>query len=109
MNMKSINRKLGGPRPLPLIAFSLMALTTLAPAQVFTYANNDLILGFRKNNPYSDNNEVVVDIGRANSYFNLAIGSTIPVAGFSASQLTGSFTGLSNLSWSVVGAYSGSS
>jgi hypothetical protein len=97
-----------GARPLPLIVSSLLALSTLAQAQIFTYTNNDLILGLRKNSPYTDNNEVVVDIGQASSYFNLAVGTTISVPGFSPSQLAGSFTGSTNVSWSVVGGYSGS-
>lgn len=86
------------------------AFSSLAPAQVFTFKNNDLILGFRKNAPYTENYEVVVNIGQASNYFSKALGTTTTVAGFSPAQLTpGSFTTLNNLSWSVFGggAYSG--
>jgi PKD repeat protein len=100
----------GGFRPFLPCTLALLALSTIAQAQIFTYVNNDLVLGFRKNTPYTENNEVVVDIGGASNYFNLPVGTTIPVPGFSASQLSpGSFTSLNNLSWSVVGGYSGSS
>jgi len=113
MNMKLNNQmKRGnrqGSRPLGLAALALLALGTMAQAQTFTSANNDLILGFRKNNPYTENYEVVVDIGQASSYINLTVGTTISVPGFSASQLTASFTSLNNLSWSVFAGLSGSS
>ncbi len=107
--MKRINRKLGGPRPLPLAVFSLLALSTLAQAQTFTNAVNDLFLGFRKASPYTETYEVVVDIGQASNYCSLAVGTTIPVPGYTTTQLGGSFVSFNNLSWSVVGGYSGSS
>ena len=52
---------------------------------------------------------MVVDIGQASNYVNLAVGTTISVPGVSASQLTGSFSSLNNLSWSVFAGLSGSS
>jgi hypothetical protein len=107
-NMKLINRNRAGGQPLCLTAFALLAGGMMAQAQIFTPANNDLILGFRKNAPYTENNEVVVDIGQASTYFNLGVGTTITVPGFSASQLSpGSFSTLNNLSWSVFAAYGG--
>jgi hypothetical protein len=109
MNMKLINRNSGNRWQLVLSVLALLAFGTTAQAQVFTYANNDLTLGFRKNNPYTENNEVVVDIGQASNYINLAVGSTISVPGLSASQLTGSFASLNDLSWSVFAGYTGSS
>jgi hypothetical protein len=106
--MKLINRNRAGSRPLCLTAFALLAVGTMAQAQIFTPTNNDLILGFRKNAPYTENNEVVVDIGQASTYFNLGVGTTNTVPGFSASQLSpGSFSTFSNLSWSVFAAYAG--
>ncbi len=87
---------------------TVLTAGTISQAQVFTNANNDLILGFRKNSPYTENNEAVVNIGQASSYFNLAAGTTVAVPGFNPSQLTnGTFANLNNLSWSVVGAYVG--
>ena len=110
MKMKLLRRQRAGLRPLCLTAFALLAAGTMAPAQTFTYANNDLILGLRKNSPYTENYEVVVDIGQASNYFNLTVGTEIPVLGFSASQLSpGSFASLNNLSWSVFACYAGSS
>jgi hypothetical protein len=115
MNLKRNNqikredRNGGDYRPLCLSALALLALGTVAQAQTFTTANNDLALGFRKNNPYTENYEVVVNIGQASSYFNLALGTTISVPGFSATQLTNSFASFSNLSWSAFGGYTGSS
>ena len=106
--MKRENPIGGGSRPLCLATLALLAFGTMAQAQTFTSTNNDLTLGFRKNNPYTENYEVVVDIGQASSYINLAVGATISVPGFSASQLTGSFTSLNNLSWSVFAGLTGS-
>jgi len=107
--MKLINRNRAGSRPLCLTAFALLAVGTMAQAQIFTPTNNDLILGFRKNAPYTENNEVVVDIGQASSYTSLTVGTQITVPGFTTSQLLslGSFTTLSNLSWSVFAPYQG--
>jgi hypothetical protein len=110
LNMKLISRKRSELRPLCLTAFALLAVGTMVQAQTFTYKNDDLILGFRKNTPYTENYEAVVDIGQASNYFNLAVGTSVPVPGFSASQLSpGSFASLNNLSWSVFGYYAGSS
>jgi hypothetical protein len=84
-------------------------LLQAASAQTFTYTSNDLALGFRKTGSFQGNYEVVVNIGQANTYFNLGVGSTISVPGFTASQLTpGTFNNLSNLTWAVFGYYSGS-
>jgi hypothetical protein len=85
-----------------------LTLIETAEAQPFVYQNNDLCLGFRKNAPYTENNEVVVDIGQASNYVGAAIGTTVPVQGYSASQMAGSFVTLDDLSWSVCGYYSGS-
>jgi len=109
MNMKLMNRNSGNLRRLCVSVLALLTLDTMAQAQVFKYANNDLTLGFRKNDPYTENNEVVVDIGQASNYINLSVGTTISVPGFSAAQLTGSFASLNNFSWSVFAGYTGSS
>jgi hypothetical protein len=108
IQMKQQTRKAGASRTRALAALALLALGTMAQAQTFSSANNDLILGFRKNNPYTENYEVVVDIGQASSYINLAVGATTSVPGFSASQLTGAFSSLDNLSWSVFAGLTGS-
>jgi hypothetical protein len=77
-------------------------------AQTFSYIESDLCLGFRKVSPYTENNEVVVNIGQAKNFVDLAIGNTVTVGGFSAAQLSpGSFASLNNLSWSVIGWYAG--
>jgi hypothetical protein len=83
----------------------------MSQAQVFTSANNDLTLGFRKNNPYTETPayEVVVDIGQASNYTTLTVGTTIPVPGYSAAQLAGSYASLNDLSWSVFGGFTGGS
>jgi hypothetical protein len=91
-----------------LALVGLLTLAETAEAQPFVYQNNDLCLGCRKNAPYTENNEVVVDIGQASNYVGAAIGTTIPVQGYAASQMAGSFVTLDNLSWSVCGYYSGS-
>ena len=107
MNMKLMNRKNPGCPPLLLTVFTLLAFSTAIEAQVFTYTDGDLCLGFRKVSPYTENNEVVVNIGQASTYVNAAIGTTLPVSGFSSSQLvSGSFATLSNLTWSVFGWFS---
>lgn len=86
-----------------------LALAQMTEAQVFTYQNNDLVLGFRKTGVFAENYEVVVNIGQASNYLKAATGTILTVPNFSLSQLVlGSFTSLNNLSWSVVGYYSGS-
>jgi hypothetical protein len=98
-------------KPAGLAAPALVGLLTLvgsAEAQPFVYQNNDLCLGYRKNAPYTENYELVVDIGQASNYVGAAIGTTMPVRGYAASQMVpGSFLTLENLSWSVCGYYSG--
>lgn len=90
------------------LALGLAGLTQSSRAQTFNYRTADLCLGFRKVSPYTENNEVVVDIGQASNYVNLSIGTTISVPNFSAAQLSpGSFTSLNNLTWSVTGYYLG--
>ncbi len=104
LNMKLINQQRVGSRPLLLTAFALFALAGLADAQPFTYKDSDLCLGFRKVTPYSDNNQVVVNIGQASTYVNASIGTVLPISAFSASQLASpTFADLNNLSWSVFG------
>jgi hypothetical protein len=80
-----------------------------ASAQPFVYQPNNLALGFRKTGSFQGTYEAVVNLGQASNYFGAAIGTTITITNFSASQLTPStFANLNNLSWSVFGYYSGS-
>lgn len=73
-------------------------------AQVFTWKNNELLLGFRKTGNYQENYEVVVNIGAATNYVDAPAGTTLTVPNFSLSQLVpGCFSSLSNLHWSVDG------
>ncbi len=85
----------------------LLALASAACAQQpFVSSNSDLYITFRKVTPYTENNEVLVDIGQASNYVSLAIGSRVQVPGFSASQLVpGSFSSFDNLSWAAMGWY----
>ncbi len=102
--MKRINRTFGGAGRLLLIAFALSSLSQMAQAQPFVYLDGDLCLGFRKAFPFSDNNQVVVNIGQASTYINAPIGTTLTISAFSASQLASpTFANLNDLSWSVFG------
>jgi len=104
MKMKLANKNY---RPLFLALFGLAAVSQMAQAQLFTNINSDLCLTFRKVTPYTENNEVVVDIGQASNYLSAAIGTKMAVSQFSASQLVpGAFASLNNLSWAVFGYYS---
>jgi hypothetical protein len=90
------------------IAAGFLALEK-ASAQPFVYQPNDLALGFRKTGTSQGTYEAVVNLGQASIYFGAAIGTTLTITNFSASQLTPStFANLNNLSWSVFGYYSGS-
>ncbi len=109
MNGRLRTRRLNLPGGAVLALVGFLTLCETAEAQPFVYQNNDLCLGFRKNAPYTENYEVVVDLGQASNYVGAAIGTTMPVQGYSASQMVpGSFVTLDNLSWSVCGYYSGS-
>jgi hypothetical protein len=80
-----------------------MALVSTARADIFVYRESDLFLTFRKVAPFTENYETVVNIGQATNYVNAAIGTTNAVAGFSAAQITGSFSSLDYLSLAVMG------
>jgi hypothetical protein len=102
-------RRISKTFQIALAGGSALLLLQTASAQTFTYNNNDLGLGFRKTGSFQENYEVVVNIGQASNYFGAALGTTLTVTNFSASQLTPStFANLNNLSWSVFGYYSGS-
>lgn len=89
-----------------LTVIALLAIGMVAKGQTFTYQSSDLCLTFRKVTPYAENNEAVVNIGQASNYLNAAVGTKMPVPGFSASQLVpGTFESLNNLSWAVFGWY----
>ena len=104
MKMKPMNRKSAGLRPLVLAAFALAGLSGSAQAQIFTASNSDLYLTFRKVTPYTENNDAVVDIGHASIYRNASVGTTMPVTGFTPTQLVpGAFASLNNLNWAVFG------
>ena len=109
MNRHLKTRRLHLPGCAGLALAGFLALLNTAEAQPFVYQNNDLCLGFRKNGAYAEDYEVVVDIGQASNYVGAAIGTTLPVQGYSAAQMVpGSFLSLNDLSWSVCGFYSGS-
>ncbi len=92
------------PRQLFLTSCAVLALGGMVNAQPFVYLDGDLCLGFRKVTPYSDNNQVVVNLGQASTYVNAAIGTTQTISAFSASQLASpTFASLNDLSWSVFG------
>jgi hypothetical protein len=102
MNLSNI--RVHGTTRLWYAVLASLALTEIAQAQPFIYKESDLCLGFRKITPYSDNNQVVVNIGQASIYVNAPVGTTQPVSAFSASQLASpTFASLNNLSWSVFG------
>jgi hypothetical protein len=91
-----------------LLALGATALVNTASAQPFTYANNDLLLGFRKPGSGVGTFEVVVNIGKATNYVQAAGGASFAVPNFSLSQLTpppapGSFANLNSLNWSIFG------
>lgn len=89
--------------------FGVVALAQTAEALPFVFQSTDLALGFRKTGANQENYEVVVDIGQASNYVFQTMGTTVNVTNYSTAQLTGSFVDLNNLTWAVVGAYTGSS
>ena len=96
---------------LPLfIALTASALASLqsAKAQTFQYQVNDLLLTFRKTGGNQETYEVVVDIGQASNYVNVAIGTKITNTQFTASQMVpGCFSSYNNLTWAITGDYQG--
>lgn len=69
-------------------------------AQSFAFANNDLLLAFRRDG--SPNLEV--NIGSISAYRGAAPNSSFTLTGYTATQLTTAFTSLNSLSWAVLGA-----
>ena len=77
-------------------------------AQTFQYQPNDLFLTFRKTGINQENYEAVVDIGQASNLVNATFGTKLNIQASTPAQLTpGSFLSLDNLSWSVIGYYTG--
>lgn len=88
-----------------LTGAAAVLLLETASAAPFVFNRNDLALGFRSIGG-SAKYEVAVNLGPATNYFGPAVGTTITITNFSASQLTPStFANLNNLSWSVFGWY----
>ena len=107
MNIHLISQQDRGFQSLCVAAFACLAFTEITGAQPFLYKDSDLCLGFRKVTPYTENYEVVVNIGQASIYVNAAVGTTLPITAFSASQLASpTFSTLNNLTWSVFGWFS---
>src|ERR1022692_944614 len=91
-----------------LAALGLVAILQTAGGQTFQYKTADLILGFRKTGANQENYEAVVDIGQASNYLFAAAGTTFAVPNYTPAQLvTDSFSSFNNLTWSVVGYYTG--
>ncbi len=79
-----------------------LTMVTSANALPFVYQDGDLCLGFRKTVPYVAPYEIVVDLGPATNYENLAAGVTTNINQYSASQIDpDSYANWTNLQWSV--------
>ncbi len=90
------------PRAASIVA-ALASLCPSAVAQPFAYSGNDLLLGFRKTGAYQANYELVVNLGSATNYLDLAAGTTVPVPNFSPKQLSDSVGDFNRLHWSILG------
>ena len=94
-----------------VILFSIASSCSLLPSiqantPIFTYANRDLILSFRKTGAdggATSPNNLEIDIGQASLYFSAAPGSVTPVTQYSTSQISAAFNDFNDLSWSVGG------
>jgi len=82
------------------------ALTAAASTQAqtgFQYADRDLVLGFRQPGG-SSANDLVVDLGQASIYYNLAPGSSLTISNYTVANLNAAFpAGLDGIDWSVGG------
>ena len=74
---------------------------------IFSYANRDLLLGFRKTGGDGVGtvsvNDLEVNIGQASLYYNATPGSTFTVSQYSMAQIAADFDNLNDLNWSVAG------
>ncbi|MDB6110243.1 MAG: hypothetical protein JWR69_1993, partial [Pedosphaera sp.] len=108
MNKNPMNQKRNVLWQMTFTAVGILTFIQAADALPFVLHPSDLCLGFRKVGTFKENNEVVVNIGQATNYVNLASGSVITVTNLSASQLSpDSFTSLNNLSVSAFGVVNG--
>ena len=90
-------------RWLGISILALLSSSQFVSAQYFTVTGyGDMLAGFRKTGSNKGTYELVVNIGNVTNFLSVSPGSTIPVTGFSPSQLTDAFsTGYGNLQWSV--------
>jgi hypothetical protein len=87
-----------------LVALSLLTLITSTDAQPFAFQYGDLALGFRNIPGYVGLYECVADVGPATNFENQALGTTINITSYNASQLDpDTYSSLTNLDWSVTG------
>jgi hypothetical protein len=102
--MKAADKSYSKPTWHCLALFVLTGLGNPVEAQTFSYAEADLCLTFRKVPPYTENNEVVVNLGPVKGYVDLPAGAMVTVPGFTKAQLApGSFATLGNLRWAAFG------
>lgn len=87
---------------------TVIGLPEVASAQYFTYANGDLVAGFRKASGGSY--ELVVNVGNVSNFLAQPIGTVIPVANLTSNQLGDAFGNITTaqLQWSVSAAIYGS-
>jgi len=89
-----------------LVAGSLSLAQSLSAQTIFTYADRDLLLSFRKTGADGGTtgpNDFEVDIGQASIYYGATAGTTIRISQYSTAQLAGAFDSINDLSWSVGG------
>ncbi|HVU28322.1 MAG TPA: hypothetical protein VHG71_11380 [Verrucomicrobiae bacterium] len=91
-----------------LTLLAALVLPQIGGAQFFTYANGDLVAGFRKASGGSY--ELVVNVGNITNFLAQPIGTVIPIANLSSNQLGDSFGNIntSQFQWSVSAGLFGS-
>lgn len=95
------------PRLIPtatLVAGALLLAQAPLPAQTFNYTNGDLVAGFRLPGGSSD---LVVNLGPASAFENLAPRSVVPITNLAFGQLADALPTLDGVRWSVAAAMRG--
>ena len=86
---------------LALAVSGLAALVNPAHGQTFAYTDGDLLLGIRQVD--GTGYDLVVNLGQASTYDAVPIGTTLPLASLTSTQLGAAFSSLNSLNWAIFG------
>lgn len=91
-----------------VVAAGSLLIAEIAGAQTYFTADGfgDLVAGFRKTGAFTENSELVVNMGNITNFLALSAGTTINISNYSTTQINDMCPdGLANLQWSAFSAF----